>query len=251
MAETCRSPTRSAGTLRVAAIGDVHATPSAPGRWRDTFAEISAERRRALPVRRPHQPRHRAGGRGAGRGSARLPDPGPGRARQPRPSLRRAARRSSGSLLPGRREVPGGRGPRRSTASASPASRASAAASTAACWTRSASRAIKAFVQEALDEALRLEHALKTLDTERTVVVLHYAPVADTVAGRARGDLPVPRLLAPGRDHRPLRRRSAPSSTATPITAPMRAETRRGIPSSTSRRRCQSRTASPTRLIEV
>ena len=27
--------------LRVAAIGDVHASPAAPGRWRDTFAEIS------------------------------------------------------------------------------------------------------------------------------------------------------------------------------------------------------------------
>lgn len=43
--------------------------------------------------------------------------------------------------------------------------------------------AIKGFVQEVLDEALRLEHALKTLETERRVVVLHYAPVADTVAG--------------------------------------------------------------------
>lgn len=43
--------------------------------------------------------------------------------------------------------------------------------------------AVKSFVQEVLDEALRLEHALKTLETERRVVVLHYAPVAATVAG--------------------------------------------------------------------
>ena len=34
-------PGASEGRLRVAAIGDVHASPSAPGRWRDTFAEIS------------------------------------------------------------------------------------------------------------------------------------------------------------------------------------------------------------------
>jgi Icc-related predicted phosphoesterase len=43
--------------------------------------------------------------------------------------------------------------------------------------------AIKAFVQETLNEALRLEHALKSLETERVVVVLHYAPVAETLAG--------------------------------------------------------------------
>ena len=60
-------------------------------------------------------------------------------------------------------------------------------------------------MQEVLDEALRLEHALKMLETERTVVVLHYAPIADDRGRRARGDLPVPRLLAAGRDHRPLR----------------------------------------------
>lgn len=50
--------------------------------------------------------------------------------------------------------------------------------------------AIKAFVQEAVNEALRLEHALKTLETERTVVVLHYAPIADTVAGEPEAILP-------------------------------------------------------------
>lgn len=45
--------------------------------------------------------------------------------------------------------------------------------------------AIKAFVQEALDQAMRLEHALRMLETERTVVVLHYAPIADTLQGEA------------------------------------------------------------------
>ena len=51
-------------------------------------------------------------------------------------------------------------------------------------------RAIKTFVQEVLDEALRLEHALKTLETERTVVVLHYAPIADTVVGEPEAIFP-------------------------------------------------------------
>jgi uncharacterized protein len=42
---------------------------------------------------------------------------------------------------------------------------------------------IKHFVSEAVNEALRLEVALNSLRTERTVVVLHYAPIAATVAG--------------------------------------------------------------------
>ncbi|HWT12542.1 MAG TPA: metallophosphoesterase [Allosphingosinicella sp.] len=43
--------------------------------------------------------------------------------------------------------------------------------------------AIKQFVDEALDEARKLENALRTLKTERSVAVLHYAPVVDTVEG--------------------------------------------------------------------
>jgi len=50
--------------------------------------------------------------------------------------------------------------------------------------------AIKVFVQEALNEAMRLEHALKTLETERKVVVLHYAPIAATVMGEPVEILP-------------------------------------------------------------
>jgi Icc-related predicted phosphoesterase len=42
---------------------------------------------------------------------------------------------------------------------------------------------IKAFVQEAIDHALRLEQALGSLQTERRIVVLHYAPVRATVEG--------------------------------------------------------------------
>jgi Icc-related predicted phosphoesterase len=42
---------------------------------------------------------------------------------------------------------------------------------------------IKHFVTEAVNESLKLEIALNSLRTEKTVVVLHYAPVAGTVAG--------------------------------------------------------------------
>lgn len=43
--------------------------------------------------------------------------------------------------------------------------------------------AIKAFVSEGLHEAMRLENTLRTIRPGRVVVVLHYAPVVDTVVG--------------------------------------------------------------------
>jgi Icc-related predicted phosphoesterase len=43
--------------------------------------------------------------------------------------------------------------------------------------------AIKSFVDAALDEARKLENALRSLKTGRSVAVLHYAPVVDTVIG--------------------------------------------------------------------
>lgn len=42
---------------------------------------------------------------------------------------------------------------------------------------------IKSFVQASIDENLKLESSLRMLKTGRTVVVLHYAPVEDTVVG--------------------------------------------------------------------
>ena len=42
---------------------------------------------------------------------------------------------------------------------------------------------IKQFVREALDEALKLESALAKLRTDRRVAVLHYSPIAATVEG--------------------------------------------------------------------
>jgi Icc-related predicted phosphoesterase len=43
--------------------------------------------------------------------------------------------------------------------------------------------AIKAFVREALDEALKLESALARLRTSNRIALLHYAPIVDTVEG--------------------------------------------------------------------
>src|SRR3954462_3453177 len=42
---------------------------------------------------------------------------------------------------------------------------------------------VKAFVDEALNEARKLENALRTLRTERSVAVLHYSPVVGTIEG--------------------------------------------------------------------
>jgi Icc-related predicted phosphoesterase len=43
--------------------------------------------------------------------------------------------------------------------------------------------AIKAFVQEALNEALKLESALAKLRTPRRIALLHYSPIAGTIEG--------------------------------------------------------------------
>lgn len=42
---------------------------------------------------------------------------------------------------------------------------------------------IKAFVHEAVNEALKLEAALARLHTEHRIAILHYAPIRDTVEG--------------------------------------------------------------------
>ena len=44
-------------------------------------------------------------------------------------------------------------------------------------------RAIKMFVQEAVDEALKLEAALARLRTQKRVALLHYSPIRGTVEG--------------------------------------------------------------------
>jgi Icc-related predicted phosphoesterase len=44
-------------------------------------------------------------------------------------------------------------------------------------------RAIKSFVQESVDESLKLESALARLRTQHRIAVLHYAPIRGTVEG--------------------------------------------------------------------
>ncbi len=45
---------------------------------------------------------------------------------------------------------------------------------------------IKAFVQAGVQESLHLERALSLLQTEKRVVVLHYAPICDTITGEPK-----------------------------------------------------------------
>jgi uncharacterized protein len=42
---------------------------------------------------------------------------------------------------------------------------------------------VKALVAESVSEAMRLENAMRAVQSDRTVVILHYAPVLDTVEG--------------------------------------------------------------------
>jgi len=63
--------------------------------------------------------------------------------------------------------------------------------------------AVKNFVQEALQEALKLETALSRLRTERRYAVLHYAPIQATVEGEPHEIFP---FLGCGRLEEPLNR---------------------------------------------
>ena len=62
---------------------------------------------------------------------------------------------------------------------------------------------IKAFVREAVDEALKLESALAKLRTPRRVAMLHYAPIEATVQGEPREIYP---FLGSSRLEEPLNR---------------------------------------------
>ena len=69
--------------------------------------------------------------------------------------------------------------------------------------------AMKAFVQEAVDEALRLDRALARLDAEykveRKIAVLHYSPLRETVLGEPEQIFP---FLGSSRLAEPLNRRN-------------------------------------------
>ena len=62
---------------------------------------------------------------------------------------------------------------------------------------------IKAFVQEAVDEALKLESALARLRTQSKIAVLHYAPIRATVENEPAEIFP---FLGCGRLEEPLNR---------------------------------------------
>jgi Icc-related predicted phosphoesterase len=68
--------------------------------------------------------------------------------------------------------------------------------------------AMKAFVQEAVDEALRLDRALARLDAEynvqKKIAILHYSPIKDTVIGEPEVIYP---FLGSSRLAEPLNRR--------------------------------------------
>ena len=46
-------------------------------------------------------------------------------------------------------------------------------------------RALKAFIQQGIDEAVKLESALTKLDCEKKVAILHYSPIRETLDGEA------------------------------------------------------------------
>lgn len=62
---------------------------------------------------------------------------------------------------------------------------------------------IKKFVYETVNEALKLENALKYLETEQKIAILHYAPVWETVANEAKELYP---FLGSSRLFEPLER---------------------------------------------
>ena len=88
-------------------------------------------------------------------------------------------------------------------------------------------RVIKDFVNEAVQEALKLESALQKLQTEHKVVLMHYAPVRETVEGEpleifaflgsSRLEEPLTRLGATAVFHGHAHRGSPEGKTATGI----------------------------------
>ena len=176
-------PAPNGGRLRLAAIGDTHASTAARGQWRDTFIEISrtadvlclcgdltnlgttpeagalAEDLRActipaVAVLGNHD--HHCGN--AEEVERVLRDAGV-------MFLEHEVHAVNGVGFAGVKGFAGGFDEKMLGAFGEPA--------------------IKAFVQEALDQAMRLEHALHMLETERMVVLLHYAPVSQTLQGEA------------------------------------------------------------------
>jgi Icc-related predicted phosphoesterase len=50
--------------------------------------------------------------------------------------------------------------------------------------------AVRSFVAESVSEAMRLENAMRAVGNERAVVILHYAPIPETIEGEPREIFP-------------------------------------------------------------
>jgi Icc-related predicted phosphoesterase len=85
-------------------------------------------------------------------------------------------------------------------------------------------QAVKAFVREAVDEALKLETALARLRTPHRIALLHYAPIAGTVEGEPREIFP---FLGCSRLEEPL--------TRYPVTAVFHGHAHHGRPEGRTR----------------
>src|SRR5262249_52451871 len=82
---------------------------------------------------------------------------------------------------------------------------------------------VKRFVQEAINEALKLESALARLRTPHRIALLHYSPIAATVEGEPREIFP---FLGCGRLAEPLNRYA--------VTAVFHGHAHRGAPAGTT-----------------
>lgn len=179
---------KARGGLKVAAIGDVHASPSAPGRWRDTLAEVSAEADALCLCGDLTNPGTAAEAEAlaADLAACTIPvvavlgnhDHHSGNGAE----VVRVLGEAGVKFLEGEVHEVGGVG--------FAGVKGFGGGFDGAMLDAFGEEPIKRFVQEVLDEALRLEHALKSLEAERRVVVLHYAPIAATVAGEPEAIFP-------------------------------------------------------------
>lgn len=183
MSDAPRVPTPPTRLLRVAAVGDLHAHKAPQNEHRDMFAEID-QRADILAlcgdltnIGLPEEASHLASDLGA----LRIPvvavlgnhDHQSGKLEDVKRALRRAkvvflqegAFELDGVGFAGVKGFGGGFGSHMLGAFGE--------------------EATKNFVTEAVNEALSLENALNRLATTRNVVVLHYAPIAETVKGES------------------------------------------------------------------
>ena len=183
------------------------ATSTAPrprrARFQPLFAQVAEQADVLAALRRPDRLRPARGGARAGRGAGGgREDPGGRGAGQPRLRVRPRTRSGRSSTEAGVTVLDGDACEIRGVGFAGVKGFGGGfGRGTLGAW---GEPAIKAFVQEAVDEALKLESALARLRTPQRIAVLHYSPIRGHGRGRAAGDLPVPRLQPAGGAAQPL-----------------------------------------------